>query len=198
MTIRGDVEKTAKREESWGPTRAAKCAADRSFCIVIHVLRLDNGYSRVQPSVLSILLLLLFIFYHAYYRFHETPRCASILFFHPWDGWKLLHIRMNFHFSILRLRIVVNLWFFDFLFLSWNLKEERREERKEEREGIQNYFCNFWGIASGVNIHRRLKERNRLGDIPTISLIFNRLDSWQQLFNVLGRGNGSRGHHLCA
>lgn len=39
---------------------------------------------------------------------------------------------------------------------------------------------------------------NRLDDIPTVSLIFNRLDSWQQLFNVLGRGNGSRGYHLCA
>lgn len=64
---------------------------------------------------------------------------------------------------------------------------------------FRQYFVDFSvnrGIISGID--KRFDVDEILDDIPTVSLIFNRLDSWQQLFNVLGWGNGSRGYHLCA
>lgn len=189
VTIRG-IEKTAKREESWGPTRAAKCAAiDRfaswstSFAWIMVILGSNLGSFLSSSSLFSIIPIIVSTKLHdASAPSYSSIRCG---------GWKLLRMTDEFSFFDLEIanRHKFMIFRFFFFFLS-NLKEGREEI-------AELFLTNFWRIDDLVLISID-EERNRLGDIPTVSLIFNRLDSWQQLFNVVGWGNGSRGHHLCA
>lgn len=182
-------EKTAKREESWGPTRAAKCAPiDRfaswstSFAWIMVILgsNLRSFLSSSSSSSFSIMPIIVST------KLHEHPILPSV--------WWMKIASHTDEFSFFDLEIANRRKFM--IFLSFFLETWKKKKKGRDTELFLQWFWRI--LSSSVNNHRRLKERNRLGDIPTVSLIFNRLDSWQQLFNVLGRGNGSRGHHLCA
>lgn len=124
-------EKTAKREESWGPTRAAKCAPiDRfaswstSFAWIMVILgsNLRSFLSSSSSSSFSIMPIIVST------KLHEHPILPSV--------WWMKIASHTDEFSFFDLEIANRRKFM--IFLSFFLETWKKKKRK----GIQNCFCN--------------------------------------------------------